>query len=120
MRPILGAFAGAATSALGALILGEYPFSGAMVFVATILLGLAVAEVVVAVGRQQAMAAAAVAVALTAGGLVWAAWISEGHDLSRLPSEGWLAVAMGVVTAGIRGWRPGATTGSPTGPAPRQ
>ena len=119
MRRILGGIAGAATGALGALILGEYPFSGAVVFLATVLFGLALAEVVVVVGRERGGVPGATAAALTAGGLVWAAWISEGHDLTRLSAQGWLAVALGVAVAGIRGWRLGATVGSPTGPAPR-
>ncbi len=118
MRRILGVCAGAATGALGALILGEYPFSGIVVLGAAILLGLAVAEVVVGVGRWRGRGPAGIAAVLVAAGLVWAAWISEGRDLGRLPVRGWVVVVLGMATAAIRGWRPGAAAGSPTGHEP--
>lgn len=118
MRRILGVCAGVAAGTLGALILGEYPFSGIVVLGAAIIFGLAVAEVVVGVGRWRGPGAAGTAAALVAAGLVWAAWISEGRDLSRLPIWGWVAVALGMATAAIRGWRPGAAGGSRTGHEP--
>ncbi|MEN3314431.1 MAG: hypothetical protein V7605_665 [Acidimicrobiaceae bacterium] len=117
-RRILGAAAGAATAALGALILGEYPFTGLVVLGAGILFGLFVAEVLIWVARWRGPGAAAVGAVLAGGGLVWAAWISEGHHLGYLTVGGWLAVALGMVAAAFRGWSPGATPGSPTGPAP--
>ena len=119
MRRMLGAGTGAVTAAFGALILGEYPFSGVVVLLAAALVGLAVAEVVVVVGRWRGAAPAGVAAVVTGAGLVWAAWISETRDLGRLPLEGWLAVALGMAVAGLRGWRPGSTRDSPTAPVPR-
>ncbi len=116
-RRVLGGVAGALTAALGAVILGEYPFTGLIVLGAGILFGLFVAEAVVGVGRWHGPFAAVLCAALAGGGLVWAAWISEGHDLGYLPAGGWVAVALGVVAAGLRGWRLGATGDSPTGPA---
>jgi len=117
VRRALGGLAGALTAALGAVILGEYPFSGLVVLGAGILFGLFVAEAVVGVARWRGPGPAALAAVLAGAGLVWAAWISEGHQLGYLPVEGWVAVALGVVAAGIRGWRPGAAAGSPTEPA---
>ncbi len=116
-RRVLGGVAGALTTAIGAVILGEYPFSGLIVLGAGILFGLFVAEAVVGVARWRGPAAAALSAVLAGGGLIWAAWISEGHELGYLPAEGWVAVALGVVAAGLRGWRPGAGGGSPSGPA---
>ncbi|MGI9022078.1 MAG: hypothetical protein ACR2HV_02360 [Acidimicrobiales bacterium] len=118
MRRILGACAGALAAALGAVILGEYPFSGVVVVAAAILFGLFVAEAVVVVGGEGGRAPAIVAAVLTAAGLVWAGWISEAHDLGRLRVEGWVAVAVGVATAVVRGWRLGSRAGSPTAHAP--
>ncbi len=115
VRRALGGLAGALAAALGAIILGEYPFSGLVVLGAGILFGVFVAEAVVGVARWCGPGAAAVAAGLAGGGLVWAAWISEGHRLGYLPVEGWAAVGLGVVAAGLRGWRPGAAAGSPTG-----
>ncbi len=117
VRRVLGGVAGALTAALGAVILGEYPFSGLIVLGAGILFGLFVAEAVVGVGRWRGPSTAVLCAVLAGGELVWAAWISEGHDLGYLPAEGWLAVALGVAVAGLRGWRPGTGGGSPTAPA---
>jgi len=114
VRRILGAAVGALTAALGALVLGEYPFSGLVVLGAGILFGWFVAEVLVAVARWHGTGAAAVGALLAGGGLVWAAWISEGHDLGYLSVEGWLAVALGMAAAAFRASRPGATTDSPS------
>jgi len=118
VRRILGAAVGAVTAALGALILGEYPFSGVVVLGAGMLFGWFVAEVLVAAARWHGSGAASVGAVLAGGGLVWAAWISEGHDLGYLPIEGWVAVALGMAAAAFRGSRPGATADSPTGPEP--
>ncbi|MGI8776986.1 MAG: hypothetical protein ACR2LJ_06270 [Acidimicrobiales bacterium] len=118
VRRILGAAVGASTAALGAVVLGEYPFSGLVVLGAGILFGWFVAEVLVAVARWHGAGAAAVGAVLAGGGLIWAAWISEGHDLGYLSVEGWLAVALGMAAAGFRGSRPGATADSPTAPPP--
>ncbi len=117
LRRILGAVAAALTAALGAVILGEYPFSGLVVLGAGILFGLFVAEALIGVGRWRGPVPAALGGVLAGAGLVWAAWISEGHDLSYLPVEGWIAVALGAAAAALRGWRPGAAADSPPGPA---
>src|SRR4051794_30080268 len=52
MRHLLGVAAAAAAAAFGGLVLGEYELKGAMVFVAAALFGLAVGEILVAVGRR--------------------------------------------------------------------
>lgn len=119
MRPILALLAGAAVAALGAAVLGEYSFGGPAVIGSGLLLGLFVAEAVLAVrgdGRNDVVGAVAGAL-LTALGLTWAAWISTGHRLGTLRWDGWLAVALGAVTAAFR-LRPGAGWRSRPAPAP--
>jgi hypothetical protein len=109
--------AAAAVAGLGAVILGEYPFTGLVVLGEGVLLGLFVAEAVVGAGRRRGVAPAAAAALLTAAGLVWTAWISENHDLGRVAMEGWAAVALGAAAAGLRARSPRAGAGSPTEPA---
>jgi hypothetical protein len=99
MRPVLALVVGAATAAFGAVILGEYQLAGITGLIAGALFGLAVAEVVLTVGgpgllRIESVAMGAAA-AFTAAGLVWAAWISAGHDWGYVPNGGWIGVVVG-------------------------
>ncbi|MCA1690768.1 MAG: hypothetical protein ABR540_20015 [Acidimicrobiales bacterium] len=115
MRPILAVGAAAVVGALGAVVLGEYTFSGLPILVSGPVLGFFMAEAALAVAGARApravLAGGCAVLALAA--MVWSAWISSGHDLSFLPGEGWVAVGLAAVAAGLRaGWtRPAA--GSP-------
>ena len=101
-RQAVAVLAGAATAALGALILGEYAFSGATPYVAGVLFGLAVAEVALTVARVGGRLLAVVAGAEAGLGLLWAAWISSGRGVAPIAGGGWAAVAVGAVVAA--GW----------------
>lgn len=102
MRLALAVLAGAAVAALGALILGEYEFTGTTPYVAGVLFGLVVAEAVIGVARRGGRELAAAAAVLSGGGLLWAAWISSGRDWDYVFRPAWVAVAIGVVAAGWR------------------
>jgi hypothetical protein len=106
-RPILGIVSAAAASALGALILGEYEFSGATPIGAGILFGLVISEIVLEIGATRAPLVGVLTAAMVAGGLGWAAWVSSGEGLRPFPTGAWLAMAVGAVAAGARtgGWR---------------
>jgi hypothetical protein len=95
---------GAAASALGGLILGEYDFSGATPYAAGLLFGLVVAELVLEVGKLRSWLVGLVAAACVAAGLGWAAWISSGEGLRPFPRPAWAAMAIGALTCG---WRAG-------------
>lgn len=69
-RSLLGLLGAAAASAFGALVLGEYEFTGTLPFLAGPLFGLAVGEVVVAVGRARALTVGMAAAAVAAAGVV--------------------------------------------------
>ncbi len=97
----------AAACALGALILGEYQFSGVTPYAAGALFGLVIGELVVEVGRLRSPVVAVAAAVLVAGALLWAAWISTGEGLRPLPGEVWPAMALGAACAG---WRTGRWT----------
>lgn len=117
LRPILSVAAGAAVAAVGAAVLGEYAFDGLAVIGSAVVLGLFVAEAVVAVGRGGSRPGAVVAAAATALGLVGAAWISTGHRLAVVGATGWAAVAAGALVAAVRARPPAAPGGSRQPPA---
>jgi hypothetical protein len=103
VRLILAGLAAVAVGTLGALILGEYPFTGVTVLAAAVIFGLFISEAAVAVARSEGDVRLAVAVGVVAAAATtWAAWISTGRDLSFLGAAGWTAVGLAAVTAGGR------------------
>src|SRR4051794_35833657 len=92
---------------VGALILGEYEFSGATPVGAGVLFGLVISEIVIEVGAMRAPVIALLTAAMVAGALAWAAWVSSGEGLRPFPTGAWVAMALGAVAAGARtgGWR---------------
>ncbi len=102
LRAALGVLCGVATAALGALILGEYEFTGSLPFAAGPLLGLAIGEVTVGVGRVRTVPMAVVAAALGFGAITWAGWISSGEGLEPIKPLVWVAAVLAAVTAGVR------------------
>lgn len=116
-RAALAVVAGLAVAGLGAVILGEYPFSGLTVLGAGVLFGFVVAEAVVAVGRARGRGPAVSSAAIASAGLVWAAWIAENHDLGGVDLEGWVAVGLGAAAAALRARSPRARADSRPEPA---
>lgn len=117
MRPTLALVAGAAVAIVGAAVLGEYAFDGLAVLGSGVLLGLFVSEAVITVRRGGSRVAATACAALTAGSLVWAAWISTGHRLGEVGWKGWAAVGLGAGTGAFRARLPGAARHTPATPA---
>jgi hypothetical protein len=107
VRPILALLAAAVACALGALILGEYEFSGATPLGAGVLFGLVISEIVISIGSTRSPIVGIVTAALVAGALGWAAWVSSGEGLRPFPTGGWIAMVVAAVVAGARtgGWR---------------
>jgi hypothetical protein len=117
VRPPLSVLAGLAVGAVAAAVLGEYGFDGWAVVGAGILVGLFVAEAMVAVARTGSRLLAGGAAVLAAGSLVWAAWISTGHRLGTVGWKGWTAVALGAAAGAVRARPPAATRRSRPAPA---
>lgn len=117
MRSVLAVVAVLVTASLGAVIIGEYELKGAIPLVGGLLFGLIVAEVAMAAAGARTALVAALAGSAAGAGLVWAAWISSGHDWSYVPTEAWAGVALAVIGAGlwVRGPRRRAA-GSPASP----
>lgn len=87
---------------LGALILGEYEFTGSLPFIAGPLFGLVIGEVVVGVGRARSWAAALPAAAAAFGGIVWAGWIDSSEGVEPLKDLVWVAAVLAAGAALLR------------------
>jgi hypothetical protein len=101
MRHLLGVVAACVAGAFGALVLGEYELTGAMVVVAAVLFGLAIGEVLVAVSQRTSPLHAALAGGLTAGAFVWSSWIQAGRDWGYVSGLRWAGVPVGAVAAAL-------------------
>jgi len=101
-RALLGLLCAAAAAALGALILGEYEFSGSLPYLAGPLFGLVIGEVVVSVGRTRAIAVALPAGALAFGGIAWAGWIDSSEGVEPVKALVWVAAGLAAATALVR------------------
>jgi hypothetical protein len=101
-RTLLGLLCGAVVAAIGALILGEYEFSGALPWFAGPLFGFVVGEAVVTVGRSRSMAVGAVTALLALGGITWAGYISSGDGLTPITTLAWVAAGLAAVVGFLR------------------
>jgi hypothetical protein len=103
-----GLVCGAAVAALGALILGEYEFTGLLPYVAGALFGLVIGEVVVGVGRDRSWPVAILAGGLAAGGIAWAGWIDSSEGIEPVKGLVWVSAALAAAVALARTvrWRP--------------
>lgn len=102
LRAGLGVVCGAAVAAIGALILGEYEFTGSLPFVAGVLFGLVVGEVVVSVGQARSVVVAVLAAALSFAGIAWAGWIDSSEGVEPVKGLVWVAAALAALTAAVR------------------
>lgn len=117
MRTPLSLVAGAAVAVVGAAVLGEYGFDGLAVLGSGLLLGLFVAEAVLAVARVGSVLGAAVSGVLAAASMTWAGWISSGHRLGTVRWMGWAGVALAAAAAAFRARPPEAARRSRPAPA---
>ena len=88
---------------LGGWILGEYPFTGIMPYIAGVLFALVVTEVILSVSHQAGRIVAVAAAVATVGGLGLGVWISTGRGIDPIPIGGWVAVVIGAAVALFRG-----------------
>jgi hypothetical protein len=102
VRTICGLVCAALVAALGALILGEYEFTGTLPYVAGPLFGLAVGETVVAIGQSRTTVTASVTSLLALAGITWAGWIDSSQGVEPLHAGVWVAAALAAITAFLR------------------
>lgn len=99
---MLGLVCATATAALGALILGEYEFTGTLPYVAGPLFGLAIGEVVVGVGRDRSVPVAVAAAVLGFTGVTGAAAFGVSEGVAPITTAAWVAAALAALVAGLR------------------
>ncbi len=102
MKRILPVVAGAAVSAFGALIVGEYEFDGVLPVIAGLVLGLLVSEAVALGGQWRGWVPAGIAATLAAAGILWGGWIDSGEGLEVYPALAWVGAAVAAVVALVR------------------
>jgi hypothetical protein len=102
LRLTLALAAAAVASVIGALILGEYEFTGATPIGAGVLFGLVISEIVISVGATRGPIVGVITAAMVAGALAWAGWVSSGEGLRAFPSGAWIAMVVGALAAGAR------------------
>ena len=116
LRAVVGILCAAGAATLGALVLGEYEFTGTLPYLAGPLFGLVVGEIVVGVGATRSLPSGVAAAAVAFGGVAWAGWIDSSEGLEPVKGLAWVAAALAagvalVRTVGLR--RPGARPSSP-------
>lgn len=121
--PVAAVLAALLAAALGAVILGEYELAGVRPLLAGLLFGVAVAEIIATVaGPVEADPRLLAAAALIAeAGLVWATWISTGHELDLAGVSAWSGIVIGSVAAPLwlrSGGRRGGRSSTGPGPSP--
>lgn len=102
---------------LGAVLLGEYGFDGLPVLGSGLLLGVFVAEAVVAVAKAGSRVGAVASGVLAGASMTWAGWIASGHRLGTVHWMGWAAVALAAGAGAFRARPPGAVRRSRPAPA---
>jgi hypothetical protein len=102
LRTVLGLVCGAAAAALGALILGEYEFSGSLPFIAGPMFGLVIGEIVVGVGRARSVVVAVLAGAMSFAGIAWAGWIDSSEGVEPVKGLVWVAAGLAAGAAALR------------------
>lgn len=102
LRAALGVGLGALLSLAGGLALGEFPFEGPMPWLAGVLFGLVVGELVVEVGRRRTLGVAVVTGVVSALGLLLAGWIAAGAG--TYPPLALASAGIGFVAATARVW----------------
>jgi hypothetical protein len=119
--PVPAVVVGLAVAVLGAVILGEYPLEGVRALLAGLVFGVTVAELMADVSRPgpDELYLPFAAAMITEGGLVWATWISTGHELDTAATAAWAGIGIGML-ASLLWFRSAARRGAgiPDAPAP--
>lgn len=106
MRPLLAAVLGAATAAAGAVVLGDYPLSGPVPWLAAVVIPLLIGAVMTLVaGRHHRILWVATG-PLALGSLAWGVRIATGWGLDPVAASCWAAMGVGLVWPVAWGLRP--------------
>ena len=97
MRLLLAALLGAATAVLGAVVLGDYPLTGSVPWLAAILIPFLIGAIMVIVADGYETSLWIVTGPLGATSVAWGVRIATGWGLDPVPSSAWMAVAAALV-----------------------
>ena len=102
LRLVIALVVAAIACLVGALILGEYEFTGATPWGAGILFGLVISEIVIEIGRRRGLVLGVICGGMAAAALARAAYTSSGDGLRAFPTGGWVAMVVAALTTGVR------------------
>jgi hypothetical protein len=109
VRLLLAALLGAATAVLGAVVLGDYPLSGSVPWLAAIVIPSLIGAIMVMVADGYETTLWIVTGPLGATSVAWGVRIATGWGLDPVPASAWAAVAVALVWppcwAAAREWR---------------
>jgi hypothetical protein len=97
MRLVAAGVLGAALAAAAAVVLGDYPLSGAVPWAAAVVVPALIGVVMTLTAAQHHALLWAVTGPLAAGSLAWGIRIATGWGLDPVPAAGWAAIAIGLV-----------------------
>jgi hypothetical protein len=103
MRQVVAVVSGALAAAAGGFVVGEYAFTGATPFVAGVLFGLVISEIVVTVARKKTVVLGMTSAVMAAAGLAYAVWDDAGYGVRPVATSAWIGVALAAAVAAIRG-----------------
>jgi peptidoglycan/LPS O-acetylase OafA/YrhL len=103
MRQVVAVVLGALAAAAGGFVVGEYAFTGATPFVAGVLFGLVISEIVVTVARRKTVVLGLVSAVMAVAGLAYAVWDDSGYGVRPVATSAWVGVALAAVVAAVRG-----------------
>jgi hypothetical protein len=97
VRLLTAALLGAVTAVLGAVVLGDYPLSGSVPWLAAILIPFLIGAIMVIVADGYETSLWIVTGPLGATSVAWGVRISTGWGLDPVPASAWGAVAVALV-----------------------
>ena len=97
MRLGAAAVSGIAVAGAAAIVLGDYPLSGSVPWVAAVLIPLLIGVAMTLVDGRRRPALWAVTGVLAAASVGWGVWIASGRGLDPVPASAWIAIALALV-----------------------
>jgi hypothetical protein len=115
MRLVVAVVVGAGLASVSAVILGDYPLSGAVPWLAAIVIPGVVGACMVLVAGSHQVGLWTLTGPLGAASLGWGIRIATGWGLDPVPASCWAAIAIGLVwplawAAGTRRWQRSSTS----------
>jgi hypothetical protein len=102
MRTLVAVVVGTGIAALTGLILGEYDLATLTPFAAAVIIPEAIGAAMAAVDSRHRAGMWALTSLLGGAGLGWGVWIYTGQGLEPVPTQAWVALAIGMAWPLVR------------------